>query len=194
MPNTSASGGYLAPPSAAPAYDAALDRVVQQIVVGITGLPGAYVRPRWQPVQPKQPDPSVDWCAIGVQSITPDDGPAIVHDGAGDGSDTIRRHEAIEFVASFYGPNGLGSASLLRDGISLPQNVEAIAAVGLAYISTSQITPAPALVNEQWIRKYDIRLSFRRRVDRAYPVLNLLSAHGTSTPEVGPSQNFDTEN
>ena len=193
MPNTSASGGYLVPSTTAPDHDAALDRIVQQMVVGITGLAGAMVRPRWQPNPPKQPEPSVDWCAIGVQSVTPDASPAIEHDGAGDGSDTVNRHEYIEFVASFYGPNGLGNATLLRDGFSLPQNVEAIGAAGLLYVGTSPITPAPALVSEQWVRKYDLRLTFRRQVSRTYPVLNLVSVVGTIHGETVPDQPFEVE-
>lgn len=193
MTNTSATGGYLVPSSTAPDYDAALDRIVQQMVVGITGLPGTMVRPRWQPNPPKQPEPSVDWCAIGVQSVIPDDGPAIVHDGSGDGSDTSSRHETMEYVASFYGPHGLGNATLLRDGIAIPQNVEAIEAAGLRFVETSSITPAPALYNEQWIRKYDIRLTLRRQVSRTYPVRNLLSAVGTIHGEAIPDQPFEVE-
>ena len=193
MPNTSATGGYLVPSTTAPDHDAALDRIVQQMVVGITGLAGAMVRPRWQPNPPKQPEPNVDWCAIGVQSVTPDASPAIVHDGTGDGSDTVNRHEDIEFVASFYGPNGLGNATLLRDGFSLPQNVEAIGATGLLYVGTSSITPAPALVNEQWVRKYDLRLTLRRQVSRTYPVLNLVSVVGTIHGETVPDQPFEVE-
>lgn len=193
MTNTSATGGYLVPSSSAPDYDATLDRAVQQMVVGIVGLSGDKVRPRWQPNQPKQPEPSVDWCALGVQSVTPDDGPAIVHDGSGAGSDTVARHETIEFVVSFYGPSGLGNAARLRDGVSLPQNVEAIEAAGLRYVATSEIIPAPALVNEQWVRKYDIRLTLRRQVSRTYPVLNLVSAVGTIHSDTAPDQPFEVE-
>lgn len=193
MPNTSATGGYLVTTTTAPAYDGDLDRLIQQMVVGITGLAGTMVRPRWQPTPPKQPEPSVDWCAIGVQSVTPDDGPAIVHDGTGNGTDTVNRHEDIEFAASFYGPHGLANATLLRDGFSLPQNTEAIGAAGLLYVGTSMITPAPALVNEQWVRKYDLRFTLRRHVSRTFPVLNLLSAVGTIHGETVPDQPFEVE-
>src|SRR4051812_9766277 len=55
--NDSSTGGYLSPVVASSALqDAALDALLQQMVAGITGLPGNMVRPRWQPVTPKQPE------------------------------------------------------------------------------------------------------------------------------------------
>lgn len=195
MVNTSATGGYLSPTGGVPLSDAALEDVFQSAVAQITGLAGSMVRPRWQPNPPPQPEASVDWCAIGVQSVGANDGPAFVHSPDGDGSDTSIRHEAIEVIASFYGPNSIGNAARLRDGVAIPQNNEAVSAdAGLYFIECSSIIPAPALVNQTWIRKHDIRLTFRRAVSRVYPVLNLLSAHGTISPAVGHSQNFDTEN
>lgn len=191
----SSTGGYLSPIGTPPLADADLEDLFQTMVVGITGLDGTMVRPRWQPNPPPQPEATVDWCAIGIQSIGVDDGPAFVHSPDGDGSDTVLRWETLGLVASFYGPNSIGNAETLRDGVSIPQNNESIAAASrLYFVSSQDITPAPALYNQTWIRKHDLRLTFRRMTSRVYAIRNLLSAVGTIRPDLGPSQNFDTEN
>ncbi|WP_431978620.1 phage neck terminator protein [Pseudomonas fungipugnans] len=44
------------------------------------------------------------------------------------------------------------------------------------FFGASNIRPAPELVNQQWIRRYDLFIYMRRQVVRVYPVLNILSA------------------
>lgn len=176
----SSTGGYLSPAVASPPLeDDALTAIFQQMIVGITGLPGNMVRPRWQPNPPKQPEPTVNWCALGIAVQTLDDGPAIVHNGAGNGSDTYIRHEQIDVLASFYGPNGMQNAQLLSDGLAIPQNLEQLKAQDMNSVDTGQIRTAPDLINEQWVRRYDIELTFRRKITRSYNVLNILTAQGT---------------
>ncbi|MFT2520511.1 hypothetical protein ACMWQB_30330, partial [Escherichia coli] len=64
--NTSATGGYLVPAVASPPLDDDdLDNLLHDMIAGISGLPRAMVRPRWQPTVPKQPEPGVNWCAFG---------------------------------------------------------------------------------------------------------------------------------
>lgn len=176
----SSTGGYLSPAVASPPIeDDALTAIFQQMIVGITGLPGNMVRPRWQPNPPKQPEPTVNWCALGIAVQTLDDGPSIVHNGAGNGSDTYIRHEQIDVLASFYGPNGMQNAQLLSDGLAIPQNLEQLKAQDMNSVDTGQIRTAPDLINEQWVRRYDIELTFRRKITRSYNVLNILTAQGT---------------
>ena len=176
----SSTGGYLSPAVASPPLeDAALDAIFQQMIVGITGLPGNMVRPRWQPTVPKQPEPTVNWCALGISVQTPDDGPAIVHNGAGNGSDTYIRHEQIDVLASFYGPNAKQYAQLLSDGLAIPQNLEQLKANDMNNVDADQIRAAPDLINEQWVRRYDMQMTFRRKITRSYAVLNILTAQGT---------------
>lgn len=173
----SSTGGYLAPVDAQPPpEDLALDGIFQKLVVGVTGLPGPMVRPRWQPTVPKQPEANVNWCAISVSDQTPDASPAIQHSSADEGSDTYIRHEDIDVLCSFYGPSAKGFAQRFVDGLCIPQNIEQIKAQGMAFISTGSIRAAADLVNEQWIRRYDLTVHFRRAVRRTYAVLNLLSA------------------
>lgn len=177
MANDSSTGGYLAPVDAQPPPDdAALDAIFQQLVVGVTGLPGSLVRPRWQPIVPKQPEASVNWCAIGVNEQDPDASPVLQHNSAGDGSDTYIRHQSIDVLCSFYGPGAKGYAQLLADGLCVPQNIEQIKARGMAFVSVGGTRAAPDLVNEQWIRRYDLIAHFRRAITRTYAVLNILSA------------------
>ncbi|MEL6237006.1 MAG: hypothetical protein AAFO57_00055 [Pseudomonadota bacterium] len=180
MANDSSTGGYLSPAVASPPLeDDALTAIFQQMIVGITGLPGNMVRPRWQPNPPKQPEPFTNWCALGIAVQTLDDGPAITHNGAGNGSDTYIRHEQIDVLASFYGPAAMQYAQLLSDGLAIPQNLEALKAQDMNNVDTGPIRAAPDLINEQWIRRYDVELTFRRKITRSYAVLNILSAQGT---------------
>jgi hypothetical protein len=177
MSNTSASGGYLSPTVASPPLeDADLDAVFQRAIVGVTSLDGTLVRPRWQVTPPKQPDPTVNWCAFGVIDFDVDDGPAITHVSTGDGSDHYVRHEDITLACTFYGPLSQRFAALTRDGLTIPQNLEALKNDGLAFIECMDIRSVPELVNQQWIKRYDLFVRFRRQIQRTYQVLNIISA------------------
>lgn len=179
MANTSATGGYLAPaasPAPAPAEDADLEDVLQKMVAGISGLPGKFVRPRWQPDPPKQPEPNVNWCAVGVGDQKTVANPAIDHNGSDEGHDQYQMHEEMQVMCTFYGPQAQAYASILRDGIFIPQNSEAVKNLGMAFFGASDIRPVPELVNQQWVRRYDLFIQMRRQVVRVYPVLNILSA------------------
>ncbi|VVD29161.1 conserved protein of unknown function [Paraburkholderia dioscoreae] len=185
--NDSSTGGYLLPVDAGPPYDAELDAIFQKMVVGLTALPGSLVRPRWQPTAPKQPEPGVDWCAIGVMVTTPDAGPAIIHVGAGEGSDVVQRHEEIELLCSFYGPHGSRLANMARDGMYMPQNNDILRANEMGLICVGTVTPAPDMVNQQWVRRYDVSISVRRNAQRVYPTLNLTSAEVAVRTDSGPA-------
>lgn len=186
MANTSATGGYLAPTAPVPPDDDALDDLLQELVAGVTGLPGDMVRPRWQPTVPKQPEPSENWCAMGIPVQANDASPAIQHNGDGDGNDEYVRHQQIDLLCSFYGPAAKGYAQRLADSMSIPQNSEQLALNGMKFVSASDIQPAPALINQQWNRRYDLTLTLRRKITRTYPVLNLLSAEVQSTTDSVP--------
>jgi hypothetical protein len=164
-----------------PIEDADLDAILQQVVTGVTGLPGSMVRPRWQPTPPKQPEPTVNWCAIGVIASTPDAFPYITHvSGAGitdPSADTFWRHELLEVLASFYGPQAKAYAGYLRDGLNLPQNCEVLVANQIAFVGTDVMRAAPDLINQQWVRRFDLPLQLNRKVQRVYAMPNILSAN-----------------
>jgi hypothetical protein len=186
LSNDSSTGGYLSPSSAPPLEDTALDFFLQGAIVGIIGLPVDMVRRRWQPTVPKEPENTVDWCAIGVVSETPEYSaytrhwrgePSNPNDHAGQGYDEQIRHEVLEIMASFYGPNSRGNAKLFRDGISVAQNRESFYLQNMNFVSTDcKMVNAPELINEKWFRRVDLTFLIRREIDRTYPVLNILSA------------------
>lgn len=163
--NDSSTGGYLAPAvDAPPAEDDALDNLVHDLIAGITALAPDLVRPRWQPKVPKQPEPSVNWCAFGLQEQEPDAGPAIQHDGTGDGHDTYIRHQDIDVMCTFYGPLAKGYAQRLADGLAIPQNREQLQLQDMAFVGVGPIRAAPDLVNQQWVRRYDMTVTLRRKI------------------------------
>lgn len=181
MSNTSATGGPLLPNSTppGPATGTALEDIFAALFAGITGLAGDLVRPRWQPVVPKQPPPGTDWLALGITTTDPDAGPAIQHDPAapgGLGADTYARHANIEVLASFYGPGGETKALLAVDGLAIAQNSEFLRTNLITYVNSGTIRNVPEKVNEQWIRRWDVLFHFRRKTERAYPVENILTA------------------
>ena len=121
-------------------------------------------------------DGSVDWCAFGVQEQEPDAGPAIHHDGTGDGHDTYIRHQDVDVMCTFYGPRAKGYAQRLADGLAIPQNREQLQLQDMAFVGVGPIRAAPDLVNQQWVRRYDMTVTLRRKVTRRYSVLNLVGA------------------
>lgn len=180
MANDSTASGYLVPTAPSPPLeDAALDAVFQQMIVGLTGLPGSMVRPRWQATVPKQPDPSVNWCAIGITNSEPEANPVITHNPAGNGSDTFLRNEVLTVLASFYGPNASANAAQARDGVFMPQNNDMLTANLMGLVDVGPKRPAPELVNQQWVRRFDFEIRIRRQIVRTYNVLTILSASGT---------------
>ena len=184
----SSTGGYLGPSVASPPLeDDALDDVFHDAIVGITGLTAAMVRPRYQTVLPKQPDPGTDWASFMVGDETPDAGPSITHNPAGQGTDVMVRHEELAVACTFYGPNSKRYAKLLRDGISIPQNVEGLQAFDIGFVETSAIQNVPELYNQQWIKRSDITLTFRRKVTRTFAVLSLTSAEIDINEVAGPN-------
>jgi hypothetical protein len=174
--NDSTTAGYLSPSSIAPAADLDLDKLMQSLVAGLTGLPGNVVRPRYQPTTPKQPEPTVDWVAIGVTDIQSDSSPVVVHDPTSDGSDTLIRHERITVSATFYGPNGQSHASICRDGLWLGQTAGMLDQYDLSFIDAGPVRSLHEIVNQQARRRYDFTFILRRKVTRNYRVRNLVAA------------------
>lgn len=180
--NTSATGGYLTPTSAPVAEDDALDDIFQEVMVGLTGLPADLVRPRWQPVDRKMPDVSVNWCALGITSTEPDADAFVVHKRGSiesGGQDDLRRTDTVHVLATFYGPNAKSYATMARDGLYIAQNRAQLEIALLAVITTDTIRAVPEQFNGQWVRRYDLPLVFRRTVVRSYAVQSLLTADVT---------------
>ena len=174
MSNDSTTTGYLTPTGNAPLYDEPLERELSRWVRAITGLPAGMVRPRWTPEQAAQPAASVNWCGFGITGFEADAGPALVQ---GDENSELWRHEVVECMASFYGPGSQGIASIFRDGVSVPQNNHAMTDItALSLADCSGLTAFPELINNQWVRRYDVTVRLRRKVIRTYGIKPLAEA------------------
>jgi hypothetical protein len=181
--NTSATGGYIPEVPPPPPTGREVTAALQQAVVGITGLPGDLVRPRWQPMPPSQPDAAVTWASVGITHVEADDYPYIVHDGTtrlpgavGPGVDRMQRHATLTVLATFYGPEAEDVAGVFRDGLHVQQNWEPMHLVGMKLREVRDLARNAELVNQQWIDRLDIQLEMRGQIDRTYPVLNLAGA------------------
>ena len=193
--NDSSTGGYLTPSATpAPLQGDSLNVFVQPIIVGITGLPGAMVRPAFQIEPPDAPDGGTAWAAFRYTGRKSDVYPYVGHNA--DGSDTLRRHEEIDILVSFYdlGSSGLADqyAAMLRDGLSIPQNLEALKQNGMGFVSCGDLTTVPVILKQRWLYRVDLPFSIRREIVRVYPVLNLLTATATVTTDSGNSESIAT--
>ena len=177
--NTSATGGFLLPLVPPPDDDLTLDVDVQKTVAGITGFALNNVVPRWQQKPPAQPEIDVNWVAVGVSSTVTNYRPAVVHRGEDGGSDVLMAQEQLTCLLSFYGPAASGYAKVLRDGIQIAQNREAMSLLGLSLVEIGRATTLPAVVGQLWQRRVDFELVLRRQVTWVYAVQNLDSASGT---------------
>lgn len=169
--------GYLAGAPEGTVYGSALEDLFHDAVVGITGLQGDLVRPRYQDDPPTWPQFDVDWCAFNVY-VRPSLWNAFKTLRA-DGSYTIEGTEVLEVTVSFYGPNYQAVERSYRDGMQLGQNRDDLVAAGIGFIEFAEPVVVPVLMKEKWVKKVDIRGTFHRWAVRVYPVRTLLSAEGT---------------
>lgn len=192
--NTSASGGYLLPTSTSPTEDDALADALQALVVGVTGLPGALVRPRWQPEPPTQPAANVDWCGIGAMGDAPAAGRASArHIAANEGTSETYHDATFTVMASFYGPNASGYAKLLRDGLMVAQNREEMFRQNMALVGAPGNTTRTAeLINTAFVGRSDISFEIRRRVSRTWAIRNALKAAGSISADPAASTPFQS--
>lgn len=200
--NTSATGGPLGPEptfgldSATPVLqgldagaldgqlpleDDDLADFLQALVAGLSTLPGTVVFPRWQLEPPNLPDVGTNWAAIGIVDRTTDVNAVELHNsdlnnGRTGGFNELRRHEIIETLTSFYGPNAGGYAARMRDMLQVAQNREVLTLNGMGLVETGSIRSVPALVKEQWLYRVDLPVFIRRQIKRELPVLHLLEA------------------
>ncbi len=189
-PNDSASGGYLLPENGTPSFDPddPFDAFLQALVVGVTGMSGAMVRPRWQPVPIAEPEAGVNWCAIGVTQEDPDGGrPYVTHSGtedAGLGADFVQVGDTASILASFYGPNARGNASALRMGLMVAQNREVLQRANMGLVGMPGTARfVPAIVSMQTQRRVDVPFEIRRPQVIEVAVRNLLAVKIVLYPE-----------
>lgn len=166
---------YVLPESLpAPAMDRELDAILQRAFVGITGMQGKLVRPRWQPEPPNLPDFSLTWAAFGVTD-TDSDLLAFVRQ-VDDATQELQRDQWFTTMASFYGAEGQQRAELWRDGIQLQQNREELRSFGIKLTEVGKVRRVPALVKGVWQDRRDVSVVMRRRYTRLYRVASVADA------------------
>lgn len=172
--NSSADAGYLTPIGSDRNDDETLERQLSRWIRGVTGLPDTMVRPRWTSELAAMQLPGVNWCSFGITKFTPDANPAFVNQS--DGDTQMWRHETFECLISFYGPAGQRNVSVFYDGATIPQNNDELVKIGLSFISSGAVYAVPELLNDQWVRRYDITVRLRRKVIREYGIKSLVEA------------------
>lgn len=171
-------GSYLLPISSPPVLT--LTQFLQTLFVGITGLPGDLVRPKWQIEPPKQPDVMVDWIGIGIDIIRPDANGYLWSnplDTTGT-SATYDRMEAIEVGVAIYGPNSIETYGYLRDGFEIPQNRFAMDGQRLGFVEIGPGLRIPELIDERFYNRVQTTVYLQREIRRTYSIPTLISAGG----------------
>lgn len=182
--STSVTGGYTLPTSTVqPPRHLSLEQFLQTVLVGVSGLPGPLVRPRFQIEPPKQPDIAENWLAFSVMEERPDANGALLTDG--DGATTYQRHSDLSIQCSFYGPRALDYAELVRDGFQIPQNRDALTLADMGFVETTSALRMPELINERWFNRFEMGIRLRREIKRTYAILPILSANGTISAVAG---------
>ena len=150
-------------PTSEPIYGDELDTLVQGIVRDLSGLTGDLVRPRWQPDPPRTPPLDVTWLAVAVTDIRRDYGRQIT-------CSYIAHHEDVDVLVTAYGPRSMNVLTRVESGPRIPHNNAIIEAQGLYFKSSTSIIPIPERINNQWLKRYDITMTFRRRVEVEYDI------------------------
>lgn len=183
MANDSTTAGFLTPVQS-PIYGADLDKVFHDAIVGITGLRGDLVRPRWQPEPPAQPDFAVNWVAFGIVNNEVDTFAYDRHDPATETS-KVERDEVLQVLHSFYGPDAMQYCETLRDGLEIAQNRDQLQSFGVYVQEVQRAIQIPALLKERWVKRVDAIVVYRRRTSRKYQIATLVSAEITVFDETG---------
>lgn len=171
--------------SPAPLEGAALNAFLQGWVVGITGVDGSLVRPRWQGEPPNLPVAGTAWIALGVAARRADRFPYVDIPQRGTSQDPIfnlQRNEELDLLLSFYdlGTNGEADyyAALFRDGTAIPQNRELLFLNGFGLVDVGDSVAVPVLTQKRWLYRVDQRTTLRRMIQRTYAVNTVLSLDG----------------
>lgn len=176
--------------------DLSVEDFLQAFLVGLTGLPGQMVRAKFQTEVPKEP-PSilVNWLAFNIKDGVPDANAYVWTDPLDTLGTTVnsQRHEVLDVGVSIYGPLALDIYATIRDGLQIPQNLQALTAanMGLVEIFPSRKLPEP--VNERFYNRVETTIILRREVIRTYRVPSLLSARGTIRAQAGTDPDYSLD-
>lgn len=149
-----------------------LQDVIHDFIVGITGLPAPFVRPRWQPSPPTVPSANTDWCAVGFTNIGPTSYPYTEQRFYGS---VLFFQEELDFLATFYGPNASKYSNIVRLGVYVPDNRQVLDSYGIKLTDVGAASNVPELINSQFIDRVDLPIVFSRLYQTIYPIQSVLS-------------------
>jgi len=181
LPTDASSGaaGFLAPLTA-PIYDNPLDDFFHAFLVALSTIPGALVRPRWQPEPPNLPPFTTDWMAWGIVDVDEDRFAYqdLVETESGD-QFVVERDEILTMLMSFYGPRAGQLGKQVSASMQLSQNRSYLRTQNMTLIEVMGQARVPALLKEKWVPRVDQRVLFRRRATWAYQVHTIESAQAS---------------
>jgi hypothetical protein len=111
--------------------------------------------------------------AFGITTSTPDTFAAGWESEDGN-TVTQVRHETLEILCSFYGPNAGANEQRLRQGLGIEQNRVGLAAADIAVVSVTGPVIAPALIKEVWVKRVDCTLNLSRSLNTTYEVRSVV--------------------
>lgn len=174
--------------SPAPLEDQALENFIHDWIVGVTGLSGQLVRPRWQTEPGNLPDASATWVSFGAPEITADPYQAEVDATRLLGYNEVRRHELLSYQIRFYGPEAGRWSAVFRDGCQVPVNREVLTLNGFGLVEAASMTKVPELVKDKWYNQVILTVVLRRQVVRRYSPGYLESAEISLNNELYTTQ------
>lgn len=179
----------------APMQGQALNDFIQAWLVSLTGLDGTLVRPAPQTTPPVIPPDTTVWMAFNAQVDKSDTFP---FNGQIGDEFQLQRAENIKVLCSFYdqGTDGQAGkfASLLRDNLAIPQNLEVLYEQNMGLIGVEPEVEVPSLLKERWLYRVDLPFYVTRQVVRNYDVPTILTAEGQINTDDGITVPFHVEN
>lgn len=176
-------------PVPAPLQGDALLDFVHDWLAGVLGaaLDENLIRPYAQATPPAVPDAGTAWMAFSVTVEEADTFP--YQSQIDDATTALQRQERLRVACSFY-DTGVGGhagelASLLRDGVIVPQNLEALYLASMGLVATESQVSLPSMLKTRWLWRVDQPIVLTRQVDRQYAQQNIASANGTLNTDGG---------
>lgn len=182
MVHDSTTRGYLAPVGEVPKYDEALEREISRWIRGVSGLPATLVFPRWTDPQPPVPENGTTWCGFGITTVPMAFSPASVQ--VSEETSEQWAWERVTVICCFYGPRGASAAAAFRAGVFVEQNnTELNNRAGLTLTEVGTLYNLPELINNQWVRRYDLTITLTRKTTRTYNINAIADVNIAMVPE-----------
>ncbi len=164
-----------------------LEQFIQQLLVGITGIEGSFVRPIWQIEEPNQPTIDKNWISYGIISSQPDANAWVATKETEDEEVVVesQRHELLNISLNIYGPLAFETAGIIRDGFQIPTNLQALVYAKMGFVEVGTAQRSPDLMGGRWVQRFNMSLFLRRQIVRTYPIPTLISAGGTIYSNTG---------